>query len=327
MKTAISRRALLAALASVPLACVAPAASAEADYPTRAVKMIVSFPPGSGADTTARIYAKRLQELTKQPFVVENRPGAEGFLAAQGVIRAPADGYTLYYAANGIVMHPALFKRLPYDPIADLSPVARAARGINAVVVPANSPYKTLADLAAAAKKEPRGITYGSGGAGFRLYTELLADRLGVQFRDIPYKGAGPALIDTAGGIVAFSIADVSAVLPMVNGGRLRALAVASNTRHPALPEVPTAAEAGAPGYEIFSWTAMFAPAKTPQPIVDRLAALMQQINTEPETLAALGKLGVEAFPAGPDELRRYQLEQTEQWKRTAERAGMTPIE
>ncbi|WP_342132376.1 Bug family tripartite tricarboxylate transporter substrate binding protein [Hydrogenophaga sp. OTU3427] len=325
MKISQRRRVLLTVMAVLPLASPLPSAWAQADYPARAVTLIIPFPPGSGADTTARLYARRLQELTKQSIVVDNRPGGETFIAAQAVTRANPDGYTLYFAANNIAMQPALFKKLPYDPIADFVPVARMARGINAIVVPTTSPYKTLAELAEAAKKKPRLLTYGAGGSGFRLYVEQLSEQLGVQFQDIPYKGAGPALVDTAGGVVNFSIADVSAVLPLIHAGKLRALVVSSERRHTLLPDVPSAAEAGVPGYEVYSWTALLAPAKTPQSIVEKLAALMQQINAEPETVAALGKLGIEIFPAGPQELRRYQLSETERWKRVAERAGVEP--
>lgn len=300
MNPITSRRALLAALAA-------------------------GLSPGSGADTTARIVARRMQEITKQSVVVDNRPGGESFLAAQAVMRAVPDGHTLYYAANNIAMHPALFKKLPYDPVADFAPVARTARGINAIVVPTSSPYKTLADLAAAAKKQPKELTYGSGGSGFRLYVEQLAERLGVKFQDVGYKGAGPALMDTAGGIVTFSIGDVSAVLPLIHAGKLRALVVSSDKRHALLPDVPSAAEAGVPGYEVYSWTGVFAPARTPQPAIDKLAAVIQQVIADPETVASLGKLGVEAFPAGPQELRRYQVAEIERWKRTAERAGLQP--
>lgn len=325
MKPFHCRRVLLATLATLPLLGPLHSAWAQANYPTRPVTLVVPFPPGSGADATSRLYARRLQELTQQSFVVDNRPGGESFIAAQAVIRSNPDGHTLYFATNNVAMHPALFKKLPYDPVADLVPIARAARGVNAIVVPGASPYKTLADLAEAAKKQPKHLTYGSGGSGFRLYVEQLAQQLGVQFQDVPYKGAGPAMVDAAAGIVDFSIGDVSAVLPLIQSGKLRALVVSSEKRHPLLPDVPNAAEAGVPGYIIYSWTGLFAPAKTPQLVVEKLSTLMQQINTEPETVASLAKLGAEPFSAGLQELRPYQLSEIERWKGIAKRAGFEP--
>lgn len=294
------------------------------EWPARQVTLIVSFPPGSGADTTARLYARRMQEITKQTFVVENRPGANSFIAAQAVARAPADGHTLFLASNSpVVTNAVLFKSLPYDPVADFAPIARAARATNAVVVPAASPLKSVADLVAAARAKPKGLSYASGSASYQIATELFTELLGVEALHVPYKGAAPALQDLAAGVVDFAVADISAVLPLVQGGRLRALAVTSDKRHAALPAVPTAIEAGARGYEYYNWTGLFAPAKTPPAVIDRLATLMQQITAEPETVAFLAKVGGESFHAGPAELRRYQLAEIEQWKRTAQRAGI----
>lgn len=318
------RRRLLVAAAVLPWLHVGAAWAQE--YPGKPVTFVVSFPPGSGADTTARLYARRMQEITKQTVIVENRPGANSFLAAQAVARANPDGYTLFYASNSpVVVNAVLFKKPPYDPVADFAPVARTSRGTNLIVVPAGSPHKSVADLAAAAKARPKGLSYASGSASYQIATELFAELLGVEFLHVPYKGSAPALVDTAAAVVDFAIADISAALPLVTGGRLRALAVSSDQRHAALPGVPTATEAGAKGFEFYNWTGLFAPAKTPQPVIDRVAALMLQITAEPETVAFLAKVGGEPFPAGPQELRRYQLAEIEQWKRTAERAGIGP--
>jgi tripartite-type tricarboxylate transporter receptor subunit TctC len=318
------RRAILAALAASPVLAIRPARAQ--DFPSRPVTFVVSFPPGSGADTTARLYARRMQELTKQPFIVENRPGANSFIAAQAVVRAAPDGYTLLFASNSpVVVNAVLFRKPPYDPVADFAPIARSSRATNLIVVGSASPYKSVADLAAAAKARPKALTYASGSASYQIATELFSEVLGVEFVHVPYKGAAPALIDASAGVVDLAVADITAALPMVASGKLRALAVASDRRHPALPNVPTASEAGARGFEFYNWTGLFAPAKTPQPVIDRLAALMQQITAEPETVAFLNKVGGEAFPAGPQELRRYQVSEIEQWKRTAQRAGIQP--
>ncbi|MBE7418869.1 MAG: tripartite tricarboxylate transporter substrate binding protein [Ideonella sp.] len=318
------RRQLLAVVASLPLAHAGVAWAQE--YPSKPVTFIVSFPPGSGADTTARLYTRRMQDLTRQTFIVENRPGANSFLAAQAVARANPDGYTLFYASNSpVAVNAVLFKKPPYDPVADFAPVARASRATNLVVVSASSPYKTVAELLAAAKKQPKALSYASGSASYQIATELFAEMAGVELLHVPYKGAAPALVDTAAGVVQFAIADISAALPLIHGHRLRALAVTSDKRHTALPEVPTAAEAGVKGYEFYNWTGLFAPAKTPPAVIDKLAKLMQQITAEPETAAFLTKLGGEIYPGGPQKFRRYQLAEIEQWRRAAKRAGIEP--
>ena len=319
------RRWLLAALAMPAAVSLATPAWAQ-DYPTKQVTFIVSFPPGSGADSAARLYARRMQEITKQTFVVENRPGANSFLAAQAVAKAKPDGYTLFFASNSpVAVNAVLFKKPPYDPVADFTPVARATRATNGIVVPANSPYKSLAELAAAGKAKPKGLTYASGSASYQIATEWLTDVLGFEATHVPYKGSSQALVDVAAGVADFGVADISAVLPLAQGGKLRVLAVSADKRHPELPSVPTAIEAGAKGYEYYNWVGLFAPAKTPQPVVDKLAALMQQITAEPDTVAALAKLATETFPAGPQEFRRFQLAQIEHWKAMAQKAGIQP--
>jgi tripartite-type tricarboxylate transporter receptor subunit TctC len=316
------RRACLTVLAALPVAMSA----AAQEYPSKPVTFIVSFPPGSGADTTARLYARRMQEITKQTFIVENRSGANSFLAAQAVARASPDGHTLFYASNSpVAVNAVLFKKPPYDPVGDFAPVARASRATNLVVVPASSPHKTVAELIAAAKKQPKALSYASGSASYQIATELFAELAGVELLHVPYKGSAPALVDTAAGVVQFAIADISAALPLVQSNRLRALAVTSDKRHAALPDVPTAIEAGVKGYEFYNWTGLFAPAKTAPAVIDKLAKLMQQITVEPETAAFLAKLGGETYPGGPQELRRHQLAEIEQWKRAAQRAGIQP--
>jgi tripartite-type tricarboxylate transporter receptor subunit TctC len=318
----IHRRTLLVALAGAGLA---PALRAQ-DYPSKPVKLIVSFPPGSGADTTARHFAKRLQELTQQSFVVDNRPGANSFIAAQAVAKAEPDGTTLFFSSNSpVVVNPVLFKKLPYDPVADFAPVARAARAPNLLVVSAASPHKSVADVVAAAKKNPGKLSYASGSAAYHIATEAFNEAVGIEANHIPYKGAAPAITDTAGGTVDFAIVDITAALPLVQSGKLRALAVTSDKRHADLPNVPTAIESGAKGYEFYNWTALYAPAKTPQPVIDKLEQLMQQISKEPETLAFFAKVGGEPFPAGAKELRTYQASQLDFWQRAAKRANLQP--
>lgn len=313
------RRTVLAALA---LPWLSPLAHAQDTKKT--VRLIVSFPPGSGADTSARIYAKRLQELMGQPFVVENKPGANSFIAAQAVATAAPDGTTLFYASNSpVVVNAVLFANLPYKPIADFAPVARATRATNLLLVPAASPYKTLADLIAAGKRAPSKLTYASGSASYQIATEEFAEIAGVQFTHVPYKGSAPAIQDTAAGVVDFTLADLTAGLGLVRGGKLRALAVTSDRRHAALPDVPTAIESGITGFEFYNWTGVFAPARTPSAILEKLEQAVQKVNTEPEVIAAITQVGGEMFPGSSQELRTYQAAQIEKWKRIAQRAGV----
>lgn len=324
MTKPLSRRQVLSGLALLPWLGTAPVQAQ--DYPSKPVRFIVSFPPGSGADTTARFYARRLQEITRQTFVVENRPGANSFLAAQAVATAAPDGSTLFFASNSpVVVNAVLFKTLPYSPTGDFAAVARTSRATNLILVPQASPHKTVADLVDAARKAPGKLNYASGSSSYQIATEEFAEIVGARFTHVPYKGSAPAIQDTAAGIVDFTIADLTAGLPLVQGGRLRALAVTSDRRHVALPEVPTAIEAGAKGFEFYNWTGVFAPAKTPQAIVDRLSQLVLQITAEPEALAFVAKVGGEPFPGDAAELRRYQVAQIEQWKRVAQRAGIQP--
>lgn len=318
------RRGMLTALAMTCLGS-APMAWAD-DYPSKTVRVIVSFPPGSGADSTARFYATRLQEITKQTFIVDNRPGANSFIAAQAVATAAPDGHTLFFASNSpVVVNAVLFKSLPYDPVKDFVAMVRTARATNLLVVPAASPYKTLPDLLAAAKKAPKKLNYASGSASYQIATEEFAELAGADFNHVPYKGAAPAVQDTVAGVTDFTIADITASLALVKAGRLRALAVSSDRRHEALPDVPTFIESGVKGYEFYNWTGMFAPAKTPRAVIDKLSRLVQQITAEPETVAFFSKLGGETFSAGPEEFGRYQITQIEQWKRVAQRAGIQP--
>jgi tripartite-type tricarboxylate transporter receptor subunit TctC len=319
-----TRRNVVLALAGAGLLSVNAAQSAQ--WPTKPVTCVVSFPPGSGADTMARFYARRLQEVTKQTFVVENRPGANSFLAAQAVARAEADGYTLFFSSGSpMTTNVVLFKNVPYDPVKDFSPVARTARATNGIVVAANSPIKSIAELVAAGKKAPKALSYASGSSVYRIATEWFSQTVGIEALHVPYKGAAPALLDVASGQADFAIADISAVLPLARGGKLRVLAVSADQRHPALPDVPTAIEAGVPGFEYYNWTGLYAPAKTPTVVVDQLAALVKRIADEPETLAFLARIGGNSFFAGPQELLSYQIAETERWKKTAARAGIQP--
>ncbi|MBB2919991.1 Bug family tripartite tricarboxylate transporter substrate binding protein [Cupriavidus alkaliphilus] len=300
------------------------AGTAAAQYPERAVKIIVSLPPGSGADTTARYIGQHLSQKFGQPFVVENKPGANSFIAAKQVAEAVPDGYTLFVASNSpMVTNAAVFKSLPYDPIKDFAPVARIARFPMVLAVPANSPYKTLDSLVDAARKAPGKLNYASGTPTYQVALELFHESRGIRATPIPYKGTSLAMADLAAGSVDYTMAEVSAVMPLVRGGKVRALAVSSPERLKDLPGVPTIAEAGSKGYETFAWTGVFLPAKAPQAVVDKLSQAVRELLMTQESTRFIETLGGSVFPGGPQQLRDFQLSEIDRTRRIVKTAGI----
>ncbi|AZR86341.1 lipoprotein [Bordetella pertussis] len=314
------------ALALLFVAALAQGGSARAasDYPAHPVKIIVSLPPGSGADTTARFLSKHLAERFKQPFVVENRPGGNSFIAAQAVATAPPDGYTLFVASNSpMTTNAAVFKNLPYDAVKDFAPVAPIARFPMALVVPANSPYRSVADLVAAARAAPGQLNFASGTATYQVVLELFHEQNGIKATHVPYKGTSAALADVAGGVVQYSVADVSAALPLIRGGKLRPLAVTSTRRIKDLPDVPTMQESGNKGFEAYAWTAAFFPAKVDPAIVARVSDAVQALVRSQEGKAFMEQLGGEPFVGGPDTLAAFQRDELASMRRIAKLANI----
>ncbi len=313
-----SRRTALAAAAS--LLATLPAIAQDAAH--KPIRFIVPFPPGSGTDTSARYFGKKLSELTGQPVVVENRAGANGFLAVQAVLAAPADGTTVFVGSNStLAVNAALFKALPYDPVADFAPLSMMMRSPALLIVPGNSPHKTLAELVAAAKGKPTALNYGAGSAGYQLMAELFNDAAKVQTTHVPFKGANEAVAAVAAGTVDMAFAEMTSAQEMVKSGRIRALAVASAQRTVALPEVPTAAEAGLPGFSAYTWVGAMVPAKTPKAEADKLSELLTRIERMPETRAFYERIGAEVMQGGPLEMREFQAAEIRLWKRIAAQA------
>lgn len=319
-----SRMLPILALASLcSAALLPPAGQAWAqEFPSKPIKFIVPFPPGSGTDTSARYFGKKLGELTGQPVVVENRPGANGFIAAKALLTAPADGYTVFVGSNSsLAVNVALFKKLPYDPQTDMAPLTMMMRAPTVLVVPPNSPYKTLADLISAAKAQPGKFNYAAGSAGYQLMSEALNDSAHLDIRNVPFKGASEALIAIASGSVDMAFSDITAAYELVKGGKLRALAVASDRRSPTLPSVPYFGEAGVPGFTAYVWVGAMVSAKTPKAETDKLAALLTQIERLPETKEFYERLGAEVMNGGADEMRKFQAAEIALWKRIALKA------
>ncbi|WP_198375495.1 Bug family tripartite tricarboxylate transporter substrate binding protein [Neoroseomonas rubea] len=293
--------------------------------PTRPIRVLVGFAPGGGTDITTRTIGAKLQTLLGQPIVVENRPGAGGNLASEATVNAPADGTALMMGTiASLVMNP-IMTRLPFDVLTDLTTIGRSVEVTNVLVVPPDRPWRSLSDLIAAAKARPGQLSYGSsgvGGAG-HLGGALLDSMAGIETIHVPYRGGGQLITDILSGKVDFSIATAATVLPHIEAGRLRALAVPFTRRSALLPNVPTVAEAAnLPGYEVANWYAMMGPRGLPRPIVDRVNAALNEAMRDPEVAANLAKHGLEPAPSTPEELTATIRAETTKWRPIIERAG-----
>jgi tripartite-type tricarboxylate transporter receptor subunit TctC len=317
----IERRRLAGLLMALPaLAATLPhrrPAAQERWAPQRPIRILVGFAPGGGTDITTRTLAARLQALLGQPIVVENRPGAGGNLATEAVVHAAPDGTTLLMGTiASLVMNP-IMSPLPFDVRSDLTPISKSVEVLNLLVVPMDRPWRSLAELVAAARARPDSLAYGSsgvGGAG-HLGGALLDRMAGIRTVHVPYRGGGQLITDILSGKVDFSIATAATVLPHIEAGKLRALAVPSARRTALLPQVPTVAEAaGLPGYEVGNWYALLGPRGLPRPVVATLAAAMAEALRDREVQETLARHGLEPSPSSPEDLARFIREETEKW-------------
>jgi len=312
------------ASAAIALAFLVATAAAQ-DYPAKPIKLIVPFPPGGGTDISARTVAGRLSEGGRWTFVVENKPGAGGNLGVEQAVKSPADGYTMVIGqTSNLAINPALYAKLPYDPLRDLSPIVLLVSAPVVLVVTANSKYKSLADLIAAAKNDPGAITYASPGNGTvsHLAGELLQRAAGVKLTHVPYKGAAQALSDTLGGQVQSFMSSVPSALAQVKGGRLRAIAVTSAKRSPELPAVPTIAESGYPGFEANTWYGLLVPAGTPAPIIALLNAEVNRVLAMPEVRARLASEGGDTLGGSPERFATFLAAEHAKWGRVVRESG-----
>ena len=324
-KINVKPRRLLFAFAACTLASLPPNGSAMAGYPERIVKIVVPFAPGGGTDSVARTLAQEMAKDLGQSVIIENKPGAGTIIGTQAVATSEPDGYTLLMETFANAVNPSLNSKLPYDPHKDFAPVALVARSFNIVVVNATSPYRSIADLIAAAKAEPDKLSYGTYGTGTsaHLAGELFKSLAKVNLTTVPYKGAAPAITDLLGGQIQVMFTTVASAASLIAGGQLRALAVTSAERSPAFPDVPTVAEAGVPGYSAESWYGLVAPAKTPPAIIDRLnRSAAAAVKSE-----AFNKLGVNEglvmVASPPGELDRYVRGEEERWRKVIQDAGI----
>jgi tripartite-type tricarboxylate transporter receptor subunit TctC len=305
---------------------VAGSALAQGSYPTRPVTMVVGFAPGGGTDTVARIIAKNLSDSLGQQVVVENKAGAGGNIATDYVAHAEPDGYTILLGNVGsLAVAPHMIASLGYDPLRDFAPIAMAVVFANVLVVGPSVPAHTLAEFVKLAQQKPGTVTFGSsgiGGAG-HLAGELLKERANIDMIHVPYKGGGPAMQGMLGGQVMSIFATPVSAVGQIKAGKVRAIATTGPKRSALLPEVPTVAESGYPGYEAMNWYACVAPAKTPKEIVERLNRELVKALNNADVAGLLHQQGLEPSPSSPAELGRYIEREYQTWGRVVKRAGI----
>ena len=302
-------------------------ALALAQYPTRAIRLVVPYPPGGGTDTVARPLAQKLTEQLKQPVIVDNRGGASEIIGTEVVAHAAADGYTLLMTTNAFAINVALHRTLPYHPARDFAPVARLITTPFMLVAHPGLKAANLGELIAAAKADPGRLNYASLGAGtpHHLAMEWLKQLAGVNIVAVPYKGVGPGLAAVMAGEVQMMMTGLTAGLVQVKAGKLRALALTTASRSPAVPEVPTVAESGFPGYEALAWYGILAPAATPPDVIARLNAEIGAALRAPDLRERLANIGVDAAPSTQAQLELLISKETERWAKVIEAAGIKP--
>jgi len=326
MQAQPNRRRALACIASLALALPA-LVMADKPYPNKPIRLIVGYAPGGSADLTARLFADRMRIELGQPVIVENRAGAGGNIGAELVAHAAPDGYTLLLAAAGqIVVNPGLYKKMIFDPAKDLAPITQLQVEHNLMVVNPSMPVKTVGEFIAYAKAHPQSISFASPGIGSpaHLAGELMNQMTGLKMQHIPYKGSGPALNDLISGQVTMAIDNMPALLPQVKAGKLRALAVASDKRAAAAPEIPTVSESGLKGYVVMAWKGLMAPAGTPQPIISKLHDVMVKIIAIPEVRERMISLGAEPVGDTPAQFADVIRIETVQWSALIKSTGTT---
>jgi len=309
---------------AVLLAVLAQIAFAQGGFPTRTITMVVGFAPGGGTDTVARIVAKKVGEAVGQTVIVENKAGAGGTVAVHQVAKSAPDGYTIVLANVGsLTVAPYLIAKLPYDPLRDLAPITMAVEFPNVLVVQPSMPAKTLAEFVQLAKASPGKIGYGSSGIGGigHLAGALLGIVADIDIVHVPYKGGGPAMQDLLGGQIPAMIATPPTALPHVKAGKIRALATTGAARAALMPDVPTVAESGYPGYEATNWYAYLAPAGTPKDVLARLERELVQALNAPDVREQLDRQGMEAKPGTPEELTKTMERELATWGKVVKAA------
>jgi tripartite-type tricarboxylate transporter receptor subunit TctC len=314
------KKTLLAAVLAISATC-----ALAQPYPSRPVKLVVPFPAGSATDQVARVLGQQLQEVLKQPFVVENKAGAQGSIAAAEVARAAPDGYTLMVTTNTPqAANVSLFKKLNYDPVKDFAPIARLGTISFMLMVRADFPAQNLKQFLAHARANPGKLSAGYGSAGSQVSQAMLRSMAKIDFVDVPYKGLPQAITDVLGGSLAFTFADLANALAQQKGGKMRGLAVTSEKRSALAPAVPAIAEE-LPGYELIAWFALMAPAGTPPEIVARLYQITAAALAKPDIVARFAVIGTDVAPMNPEQLGAFIRSEIAKWARMTKEAGIEP--
>jgi tripartite-type tricarboxylate transporter receptor subunit TctC len=323
----LKRKSLFAALGlTVGLAINPQIASAQVDtWPSKPITLVVTYPPGGGADAMARLIAPKLAEALGQSVVVENRPGASGQIAAQYVAKAQPDGYTIMLDASSFAVNPSLYPKLPYDSLKAFKPIGLIAAFPNVLLVNAQFVPKTVAELVGAAKASKNAVAYASSGNGSaqHLAGAMFESATGVDMLHVPYKGGGPALNDVIGGQVPVFFGNLASTLQHVQSGRLRALAVTADKRSAILPSTPTLNEAGVKGAEVYEWNAIFAPAGTPDAVVLKLSDALQKALDNTEVKQRIASLGGEIKKGSPDAAKVFLEQQMSTWGKVIKAKGI----
>ena len=324
----MNRRDFMKLGSAVAVSSVPWQAFAQAKWPDKPIRLVVPFSPGGGTDTLARLVAEKVSAATKWSIVVENKPGGGGNIGLDAVAKAAPDGYTIGMGQTAnLAVNPTLYKKMPYDALKDFTPIALVATQPVVLVVRADAPYKTLADLVSAAKAKPGDVSMGSAGSGTigHLTGELLAREAKVKFLHVPYKGAGPALTDLLGGNVQFAFLTLPSIISMLKANRLRALAVTSQKRIAALPNVPTVAESGYKDFVTESWYGLVGPAKLPPAIAATINAEVEKVLKQPEVIAKLDAEGNEPLGGSADRFAARIKTDHAKWGTVVREAGITP--
>ena len=321
-----SKRNLLALLALAGLGITAHAQPAAADWPNKPIRWVVPFPPGGAMDAIARTLGEKAAKSLGQPFVIENKPGAGGNIGADFVAKQPGDGYTMMITSIGMATNKPLYGKLNYDPVKDFAPVSLLAVVPNVLVTNATQPeVKTARDVIAAARKAPGQLTYASAGNGTSIHLagEVFTSLAKLDMLHVPYKGSGPAVSDLLGGQVNYMFDSITSARPHIESGKLRALGVTTAKRSSTLPNVPTLAEAGVPGYEVSPWFAVFMPASTPKAIVGKLNKALLDAMKDPDVVKRFESIGAEPVGSTPDELAKHLARESERWTQLITERGI----
>jgi tripartite-type tricarboxylate transporter receptor subunit TctC len=295
---------------------LASGSAAAQTYPSKPIRWIIPFPPGGAMDVMARAVAPKMAEALGQPVITENRPGAGGIIGSDVVAKAPPDGHTILIVSIGQAVNPSLYPKMPFDPVKDFEPVSLVAIVPNVLVLHPSVKANTIPELIALAKAQPGKLTYASAGNGTSIHLagELFASMAGIDIVHVPYKGSGPAVTDLLGGQVDLMFDSITSAKPHVQAGKLRALGVTSSRRSQALPNVPTIAEAGLKGYDVSPWFAVFVPAKTPKPVIDRLHTEITKALKMADIQERFATIGAEPIGGTPEQLAVHLKRETDRW-------------